>query len=126
MKAFPVHIAVGAALSIMASFCPHSSAQTASDANEGSRLTYGSAPGSYDFSWWGQPGRTYFFQHSDDLSAWAYLPLIYSGADGPLSRSFPSTAGLFFLRLRCSDIPTSDSFNADFDGDKVSNYAELL
>ena len=42
-----------------------------------------------------------------------------------LSRGFPSTAGKFFLRLRVSDIPTSDPFNADFDGDKVSNYDEL-
>ena len=101
-------------------------AQTATDANEGSRLTHGSALGSYGFSWWGQPGRTYFIQHSDNLLAWEYLPLIYSGANGPLSRSFPSTAGILFLRLRYSDIPTSDPFNDDFDGDKVSNWDELL
>lgn len=38
---------------------------------------------------------------------------------------FTSTADKFFLRLRYSDIPTSDPFNADFDGDKVNNFAEL-
>ena len=48
------------------------SAQTAADSNEGSRLTRDSALGSYRFSWWGQPGRTYFLQHSDNLSAWEY------------------------------------------------------
>jgi hypothetical protein len=45
-------------------------AQTSTDPNEGSRLTYDSVLGSYDFSWWGQPGRTYFLQHSDDLLTW--------------------------------------------------------
>ena len=42
-----------------------------------------------------------------------------------LSWGFTSTAGKFFLRLRYSDIPTTDPFNDDFDGDKVSNYQEL-
>ncbi|MEI8108791.1 MAG: hypothetical protein WCI46_13340 [Verrucomicrobiota bacterium] len=101
-------------------------AQTSTDPNEGSRLTYDSVLGSYDFSWWGQPGRTYFLQHSDDLLTWEYLPLIESGTDGLLSWSFTSTASKFFLRLRFSDIPTNDPFSADFDGDKVSNDDELL
>ena len=100
MKAFPVHFADSVAFSIMASFCPHSSAQTATAPNEDSRLTRGSAPSSYDFSWWGQPGRTYFMQHSDNLSAWEYLPLIESGAGAPLTRGFTSAASKFFLRLR--------------------------
>ena len=42
-----------------------------------------------------------------------------------LARSFTSTASRLFLRLRYSDIPTTDPFNADFDGDKVGNYDEL-
>jgi hypothetical protein len=101
-------------------------AQTSTDPNEGSRLTYDSALGSYDLSWWGQPGRTYFIQQSDNLTAWEYLPLIESGTDDLLSWGFTSTASKFFLRLRHSDIPTIDPFNADFDGDKVSNIDELL
>ena len=44
-------------------------AQTATAPNEGSRLTLGSTLGSGEFSWWGQPGRTYFLQRSVDLSA---------------------------------------------------------
>jgi Bacterial TSP3 repeat len=101
-------------------------AQTASDPNEGLRLTYDSVLGSYDFSWWGQPGRTYFIQHSDDLLAWEYLPLIETGTDALRAWGFTSTANTFFLRLRTTDIPTSDPFNADFDGDKVGNYDEIL
>ena len=108
-------------------FLIHSAtAQTATDPNEGSRLTYDRLLGSYDFSWWGQPGRTYFLQHSDDLSAWEYLPLIESGANAPLGWGFTSNASKFFLRLRYSDIPTSDPFNDDFDGDKISNNNELV
>ena len=100
-------------------------AQTSTDPNEGSRLTYDSVLGSYEYSWWGQPGRTYFVQQSDDLSSWQYLPLIESGANDVLSWGFTSTASKFFIRLRYSDIPTSDPFNDDFDGDKVSNWDEL-
>ena len=106
--------------------CNTATAQTATDPNEGARLTHGSALGSYDFSWWGQPGRTYFIQHSDNLSAWEYLPLIESGTDALRAWGFTSTASKFFLRLRFSDIATSDPFTADFDGDKVGNYDELL
>jgi hypothetical protein len=101
-------------------------AQTSTDPNEGSRLTYDSLLGSYDFSWWGQPGRTYFLQHSEDLSAWEYLPLIESGANAPLSWGFTSTASKFFIRLRNTDIPTSNPFNDDFDGDKISNFDEVV
>jgi hypothetical protein len=102
------------------------SAQTAADPNEGSRLTLDSGTGGYDFSWWGKAGRTYFIQQTDDLlTPWVYLPLIESGANDVLSWGFTSTADKFFVRLRYSDIATSDPFNADFDGDKVSNYAEL-
>jgi hypothetical protein len=100
-------------------------AQTSTDPNEGSRLTYDGLLGSYDFSWWGQPGRTYFIQHSDDLSTWEYLPLIESGANGLLSWSFISTASKFFLRLNVSDIPTIDPFNDDFDGDKILTRAAI-
>ena len=51
--------------------------------------------------------------------------MIESGVGDELAWVFPSTAEKFFLRLRFSDIPTGNPFNADFDGDKVSNYDEL-
>ncbi len=100
------------------------SAQTSSAPNEG--LNIGSSAGNYDMSWWGRAGRTYFIQQTNDLlTPWQYLPLIESGADAPLAWGFTSTAPATFLRLRYSDIPTADPFAADFDGDKVGNFAEL-
>ena len=101
-------------------------AQTATEPNEGSRLTRDSILGSFHFTWWGQPGRTYFIQQSGDLSTWEYKPLIASGTAGLLTWDFPATAPSFFLRLRSTDLPTTDPFNDDFDGDKVSNWNELL
>ena len=101
-------------------------AQTATEPNEGSRLTRDSILGSYRFTWWGQPGRTYFIQQSADLSTWEYKPLIESGTAGLLTWDFPAPADKFFLRLRSTDLPTTDPFNDDFDGDKVSNWNELL
>ena len=101
-------------------------AQTSADPNEGSRLTYDSQFDSYDLSWWGKAGRTYFIQQSNGLSAWEYLTLIESGNDDILAWSFTSTSTRFFLRVRSSDIPTDNPFYADFDGDKVGNYFELV
>ncbi len=44
--------------------------QTAADPNEGSRLNYDRDNGIFTLSWWGQAGRTYFLQHSEDLLTW--------------------------------------------------------
>jgi YD repeat-containing protein len=38
---------------------------------------------------------------------------------------FTSTADIFFVRVKFTDQPTDDPFNSDFDGDGVSNAAEL-
>ena len=93
--------------------------------NEASNLIYDSIFESYEFSWWGEAGRTYFIQQSDDLVSWEYLPLIESGSDDTIEWFFNSTAPKFFVRLQHSDVATTDPFNADFDGDKVSNIDEL-
>lgn len=106
---------------------PSAPAQTVADANEGARLAPDpTVPGAYAFSWWGRAGRTYFIQQSDDLNLWTYLPVIEPGAGQPIQWGFTSSADKFFLRLRLSDIPTSDPFNADFDFDGVSNWDELM
>lgn len=101
-------------------------AQTAAAPNEGSILTRDPATGAYRFSWWGRAGRTYFLQQSDDLLHWSYLPVIEAGADEATEWGFASSAPAFFVRLKPVDFPTSDPFGDDFDGDKVSNYDELL
>jgi len=99
--------------------------QTALDPNEGSRLEHDPATGMFSLFWWGQPGRTYFLQHSDDLANWAYVPEIRSGEGAILGENFQTTADRSFFRLRSSDIPTTDPLAADFDGDKVGNMQEL-
>ena len=101
-------------------------AQGPNDPNEGARLTSGSTTGSYLFSFWARLGNTYFIQHSDDLKTWNYFPVIKSGSDQVISWGFTSLSPKFFLRLRYTNLLTTDPSNADFDGDGVSNYNELL
>ncbi len=112
-----------AALLSGAGFCH---AQSPDDPNEGSRLSLDAASGTFTFSWWGRAGITYFLQHSEDLFAWDYVPLIESGTDEVIEWGFPLSAERGFYRLRISDQPTNNPFTADFDGDHVSNWQELL
>ncbi len=101
-------------------------AQTAAGPNEGSRLARDASTGIYSLYWWGHSGNTYFIQHSEDLTNWFYFPEIKTGADAVLGENFQTNANKFFVRLRMSSISTNDPFNADFDGDHVSNQDELL
>jgi hypothetical protein len=104
-----------------------SRAQTADDPNEGSRLEWDGTNSIYRFSWWGRLGRTYFIQQSEDLvSGFTYIPIIEAGDDSIKEWGFTSTGDKFFLRLKYSDISSSDPWNADFDQDGVSNGEELL
>lgn len=101
-------------------------AQTASDLNEGSILEHDSENGIFRFKWFGKSGRTYFIQHSEDLmQPWLYVPIIESGDESVKEWGFTSTGDRFFLRLKYSDIPTTDPEGADFDGDGLSNLAEV-
>ncbi len=111
-------------LALLAFVCP-ANTQTAADPNEGARLIYDSN-GHYTFSWWGRAGRTYFVQHSEDLITWDYWVVVESGNDDLLSYGFSTTGEKCFLRLQFSDLPTADPFDADFDGDRVSNLDELF
>lgn len=101
-------------------------AQGPADLNEGTRLIRDNTNSIYRFSWWGRSPRTYFIQHSEDLTNWVYVPTIEPGTDAEKEWGFTSTAPKFFLRLKYTDIPTADPFNDDFDGDGVGNYDELL
>jgi hypothetical protein len=101
-------------------------AQTASDLNEGSILENDSANGIFRFKWWGKLGRSYFIQHSEDLiQPWLYVPIIEPGDESIKEWGFTSTGDRFFLRLRYSDIPTTNAELADFDGDGIGNLDEL-
>lgn len=101
-------------------------AQTPGGPGEGAALTRDPATGACNFAWWGRPGRTYFLQQSADLRHWTYLPLIEPGAGRSIGWAFTSTDPRGFLRLKYTDAPTADPFNADFDGDGVSNWDELM
>ena len=101
-------------------------AQGPNDPNEGARITTGTASGNYLFSWFGHAGNTYFIQKSTDLQTWSYFPVIKSGSNQIISWGFPSANPKFFLRLKYTNIPTTDPFNADFDNDGVNNWNELL
>ena len=99
--------------------------QASTDPNEGSQFAQDPVTGVYNFSWWGRAGRTYFIQQSSDLATWTYLPVIESGAEQPIQWGFTSTTPQCFVRLNHTDIPTTDPFNADFNGDGLSNWQNL-
>lgn len=99
--------------------------QLATDPNEGSWITQDS-PGAFTLRWYGRAGRTYFIQTSVDLlGAWIYVNEIEAGQNLVIPYGFTSSNDKFFLRLKYSDIPTDDPQGDDFDGDGVSNAAEL-
>ena len=112
-------------LSVLFSLPMRGMTQSATDPNEGARLFQDTA-NTYTFKWWGRAGRTYFIQTSSDLFSWLYLNEIESGQNLIIPYGVGTTTGKFFLRLRYSDIATSNPATADFDGDGLSNAAELL
>lgn len=76
------------------------------------------------FDWTGTDGWTYFIQWSDDLVNWHYIDAIDFGeTHDPFDSE--TNASRHFLRLRLTNIPTVDPEAADFDGDGISNMAEL-
>ena len=107
-------------------------AQTASDPNEGFRVSK-NGPYEYSPSWWGWAGRSYFLQYSFDLATWAYVPgFIESGQAAATAYALDfsdlfGTAGQsrVFFRLKYTDIPTADPYYADFDVDKVPTWIEM-
>jgi hypothetical protein len=102
-------------------------AQAAADLNEGLRLTANTAtPGTYEVSWWGRAGHTYFLQRSEDLIApWGYFPLIETGRDAAVRYGFSTPAARIFVRLRLLEATLADPYGADSDGDGLSNKEEF-
>lgn len=89
--------------------------------------------GSFRLDWTGEDGWSYFTQYSVDLQNWLYHPEVSQGVVHDPIDFTPTyeengkefTYPQFFVRLRMSDFPTLDPRNADFDGDGLSNWAEL-
>ncbi len=100
-------------------------AQGPNDPNHGSQLTYNGAAGSFSFKWWGQAGKSYFIQQTDDLlTSWHYLPVVGTGLDDILALGFtaPNSSKLF-LRL---EYMTYDPYTYDSDGDGMPDAYEIL
>jgi hypothetical protein len=102
-------------------------AQPSEGENEGSSLAFDPASANtYNFSWYGRAGRTYFVEHSTDLlAAWRFLPVIEAGAEGLLAHGIHSTSPRNFVRLRYTERATSSPRDDDFDGDGLSNWEEV-
>ncbi len=81
--------------------------------------------GGFNLFWPGLPGRTYFLQTSEDLEDWLYLEAIYAGTNGIIDEWVNSNNPSLFFRLRFTDLPSADPEGDDFDGDGLSNAAEL-
>lgn len=101
-------------------------AQTAEEPNEGSKLEFDTTNQIWRFKWWGKAGRTYFVQHSEDLVLWNWVPVVESGNDSVKEWGLTTTSDKFFMRLRHTDVPTTDPENDDFDSDGVPNLAEVM
>lgn len=97
-------------------------AQTATDPNEGSRMSRDSATGVCTFNWWGRSGMSYFVKCSEDMVNWSYLPTIVVGTNAVAGINYQTNAVRFFMRLEIESNP----FNTDSDGDGMSDGWEVL
>lgn len=96
--------------------------QTASDPNEGSRLTYDTTNNVFSLSWWGRSGKSYFIQHTEDFITWSYYPVIVVGQGAVASMGIQTTASRYFLRLEIE----TDPFNTDSDNDGIPDGWEVI
>ncbi|MCF7790347.1 MAG: hypothetical protein K9N47_29780 [Prosthecobacter sp.] len=102
-------------------------AQTATDTNEGVRVTADAATGAQVLTWWGKAGRTYFVQQSYDLIHWTYVPVVRDGGAAVDGLNFASTDKRQFWRLEYTDVSTGglSGAAADFDDDGLTNQQEV-
>lgn len=90
-------------------------------------LDWDAADKIYRLKWPALSGRTYFMQYTPDLiEDWIWIPAVVSGDGATKTWAFDVAGEKGFWRLVSSDIPTDDPSGDDFDGDGVSNLAELL
>ena len=76
-------------------------------------------------NWTGHVGRTYFIPSSPDLIDWSWAPNIEAGANRPMSYEVDGPASAGFYRLQYTDLTAPNLEAADFDGDGLSNLAEI-
>jgi hypothetical protein len=76
-------------------------------------------------NWTGHVGRTYFIQSSPDLINWSWAPNIEAGKNRPMSYEVDGPTNAGFYRLQYTDLTAPNLEAADFDGDGLSNLAEI-
>jgi len=80
----------------------------------------------FSLEWLSDDGRTYFVQHSSDLTNWNYFTTIRSGDGSMLSYDVYSSLEVLFLRLEWTDQEDQgDPYAVDFDGDGLTTEQEL-
>lgn len=79
----------------------------------------------WNLRWWGVTGRSYFLQASDDLQTWHFAPLIEGGNDEAIEYETGALGERYFIRVVYTDQTAPDLDAADFDGDNLSNLAEI-
>jgi hypothetical protein len=101
-------------------------ALTIEDLDEGFSMQVNGAVPFFKNTWTARPGRTYFVAYSDTLMSWSYFPMIETGDNTIIEHGFSLNSDRVFTRLIVTDLPADNPNLADFDGDGVSNMAELL
>jgi hypothetical protein len=102
--------------------------QTGPAPDGGDGLTLGlipESPNTFEASWWGRSGRTYYLLRSADLVTWEYFPAIETGQNETIRYGFTSESSRVFIRLRYEDQTYSDPYALDSDGDGLTNQQEL-
>lgn len=81
----------------------------------------------FNSEWVGVSERTYFVEWSNDLQGWSYTPFMAYGIapEGVHTYGGQSDAPKFFMRLKYTDVPTTNAELADYDLDGLGNLAEL-
>ncbi|QYY34565.1 hypothetical protein [Ruficoccus sp. ZRK36] len=106
-------------------------AQTATDPNEGLRLTYDAvANPTYPFSlkWYGKPNLYYFVQMRESLTSgsWTRFPYGVKGQDGLEGVDIENNVNqMIFYRLEMEDDIESELLSADFSESGVPNWIQM-
>lgn len=102
-------------------------AQTATDLNEGLRITYDGAQQEYTVNWWSRADHYYFLLETTDLvdDPWAYFPYAALGDDGVKGIVLSSSSDKMFFRVEWTNDTNSPMLQVDHDNDQVGTIDEL-
>lgn len=112
---------------VFALFCLAAASANAAprQADEIAAIEHDPAAGRCRLTWASRPESTYFFEQSADLVHWSWAPAVQSGDGSVKQVDLPSGSQAMYYRLRRSDVSSPDPAAADYDGDGISNLAEV-